>query len=111
MTLDFDKLPRFKHEAIKILSLVSQWAFALKVPEDAVVQQVYTAHAWANSNPKKAPKKNVTRFLDSWMKSAQRWGNLRVSTPSIPRAPEKEPEMSYDEMVAIRKANMAKAHV
>jgi hypothetical protein len=105
MRIDFEKLPRFKTQSMQILSLVPQWAHAYQVPEDAIVAQIYTAHAWADSNPKKAPKKMMTRFLWSWMGQAKRYGNLRVKEVVQPRAPEPEPEMTFEEMQEIRRQN------
>lgn len=106
MRIDFEKLPRFKSSAMKVLQLIPQWAHAHTVSEEAVVSQIYTAHAWCDSNPKRAPKKNVTRFLWSWMGSAKRYGNLRVPEKVAPRPVEAEPDMTFEEMVAIRKQNM-----
>jgi hypothetical protein len=107
LEIDFAKLPRFKHHAMTILSLVPEWAHAHQVPEDAIRSQIYTAHAWCNSNAKKAPKKNVVRFLWSWMASAKRYGNLKTpQAPASPRPPDPEGDMTVEEMRAIRRQNM-----
>jgi hypothetical protein len=109
--LNFEKLPRFKNESVRIWSLIPQWAHAYQVSNEVIISQLYTAHAWIDSNPKRAPKKLVTRFLWSWMGQAKKYGNLRTPDKIKPRVAEPEPEMSYEEMVAIRKANMEKPHV
>jgi hypothetical protein len=106
LELNFEKLPRFKNHAMRIWSLVPQWAHAHQVPEEAIVSQIYIAHAWADSNPKKAPKKNMTRYLDSWMKQAKRYGNLKVAPAKpVPRAPDPEGDMTVEEMREIRRQN------
>src|SRR5689334_16254425 len=108
MEINFEKLPRFRSHAMQILSLVGQWAEAHQVPRDAIVNQIYIAHAWADSNPKKAPKKNMTRYLFNWMAQAKRYGNLRVPEKKVPRVVQPEPEgdMTIEEMRAIREKNM-----
>jgi len=108
MELNFEKLPRFKMHAMQIATLVPQWAEAHQVPHEAIVNQIYIAHAWADSNPKKAPKKNMARYLFNWMLQAKRYGNLKVPQKAQPRAPEvlPEPDMSIQEMIAIRQQNM-----
>lgn len=105
MELNFERLPRFRSHAMQILSLVPQWAEAHGVPRDAIVNQIYIAHVWADSNPKKAPKKNMSRYLDSWMKSAKRYGNLRAPEVKVEKAPEPPPsyDMSVEEMIEIRR--------
>lgn len=108
MVLDFERLPRFKPQAMKIVSLTRQWAYAHGVPEEAVITQIYTAHAWCDSNPKRAPKKDMARFLWSWMGQAKRYGNLVVRAKEAPREPvvENEGDMTVEEMRAIRRRNM-----
>ncbi len=92
---------------MQIWALVPQWAHAYQVAQDAIVGQIYTAHAWCDSNPKKAPKRLFTRFLWAWMGQAKRYGNLKSKpAPQIPRAPEPEPDMTIEEMRAIRERNM-----
>lgn len=108
MDLEFDKLPRFQKDSMKIFGLIPQWAHAHQVPEPAIISQLYIAHAWCDSNPKKAPKKQVTRFLWSWMAQAKRYNNLKTPQKAIPKAPEVLPEadMTIEEMKAIRMQNM-----
>lgn len=107
MDLNFEKLPRFKRESMAIWSLIAQWAYAHQVDEQAIIAQLYTAHAWCDSNPKKAPKKQVTRFLWSWMNAAKRYGNLKTPVKIVPKVVvDPNYEMTIDEMIAIRKQNM-----
>lgn len=95
-------------QSMKIVELIPEWAEAHEVKHDAIVNQIYIAHAWCNSNPKKAPKKNPVRFLWSWMAAAKRYGNLKSPVPATAKQPEVIPpeDMSFEEMVAIRKMNM-----
>ena len=113
MELDFVKMPRFQKHSMKIWQLIPQWAHAHQVPEEAVIHQLYIAHAWADSNPKKAPKKDPVRFLWSWMAQAKRYGNLKAPQRPTIKLPEPEPnyDMTVDEMIAIRQANMRRGHV
>lgn len=107
MDLDFEKLPRFIAHSMKIWQLIPEWARAHEVPEQAIISQLYIAHAWCNSNPKKAPKKNSVRFLHSWMIQAKRYNNLKVAQgPVAPRAPDVEGDMTIEEMQEIRRRNM-----
>ncbi len=111
MDLNFEKLPRFKNDSMKVWSLVPQWAHAHEVSEQAIIAQIYTAHAWCDSNPKRAPKKQVTRFLWSWMGQAKQYGNLKTKPAETPKPKDYEEnrDMTYEEMVAIRQQNMRKS--
>lgn len=111
MGLDFEKLPRFKDQAMMVFQLIPQWAHAHQVSEEAVVSQIYTAHAWCDSNPKKAPKKYPVRFLWSWMAAAKRYGNLKTPEKQTLKVQEALPDedMTVEEMIAIRQANMRRA--
>lgn len=106
MDLNFERLPRFKLHSVQVVALIPQWADAHQVPYQAIVDQIYTAHAWCDSNPKKAPKKSVTRFLWSWMGQAKRYGNLKTKEVTAPRLKEVEGDMTFEEMIEIRKRNM-----
>jgi hypothetical protein len=107
MDLNFEKLPRWKKDSMAVWTLIPQWAHAHQVDEQAIIAQLYTAHAWCDSNPKKAPKKQVTRFLWSWMNAAKRYGNLKTKpTEPAPRPPQPEGDMTFEEMVQIRQRNM-----
>lgn len=104
--LDFDKMPRFKSRASDIFRMIPQWAFAFEVPEPEIIRQLGEAHAWIECNPKKAPKKNVMRFLNSWMHAAKRYGNLRVNRQvPVVRTADPEPDMSVEDLLAIRRKN------
>lgn len=108
MDLDFTKLPRFKNDAMKVWALIPQWAHAYQVPNEAIIQQLYIAHAWCDSNPKKAPKKQIARFLWSWMGQAKRYNNLVVKKREGPKPAQPEPkeDMTFEEMQEIRRRNM-----
>lgn len=106
MDIDFRILPRFREHAYRITQLVAEWAIGYEVHQDAIIRQLGVAHAWISSNPRKAPKKDVVRFLFNWMRKAKEHGNLRVPVASRKREPEPEPEMTYEEMVEIRRRNM-----
>jgi hypothetical protein len=81
---DFSKLPRFRKHAHRVIELVPQWAMAYQVDELAIWRQLPIAHVWCEANPDKAPKKNVIRFLNSWMRQARSFGNLVVVQTSRP---------------------------
>lgn len=107
MELNFEQLPRFKSHAMTIWSLIPEWSVAHQVPHEAIVNQIYISHAWCNSNPLKAPKKNPVRFLWSWMASAKRYGNLKTPEKPVVKAAEKPNyDMTVEEMKAIRMRNM-----
>lgn len=105
--IDFDKLPRFRGGQFTILCLISEWAAAYEVEPAAIERQIPIAHVWCNSNPKRAPRRDPVRFLHNWMRIAKERGNLvaqeidRRYRETIPDA-----DMSFDEMVEIRKKNM-----
>jgi len=105
--LDFEKLPRFKNEASRIVALIPEWANAYEVPSQVIIRQLGFAHGWIGSNPKRAPKHDVVRFLNNWMRKAHEFGNLTVDKPqkaaALPQEP--EPDMTFEEMVAIRRRN------
>lgn len=91
---------------MKVLVLIPQWAHAHQATEDAIREQIYTAHAWCDSNPKKAPKVNVTRFLWSWMGQARRYNTLMKKPVIKLRVEEVESDMTIEEMQAIRRKNL-----
>lgn len=101
----FKNLPRFKICAFQIISLIPEWARAYGVAEEAITRQLAYAHGWITTNPRRAPK-NIPRFLFNWMRKAKEYGNLKVPEPAKLREPESVPDMSYEEMVLIRKCNM-----
>ncbi len=93
--------------ALDIMAMVETWARVYSVSRLAIMRQIPIAYSWAKSNPKKAPKKYVLRFLHSWMRSAQRHGNL-VDKPVDRRYNENpvEQDMTFEEMQEIRRINM-----
>lgn len=75
--MNFDKLPRFKMEALAIVCKIPEWADdVFKVNAEEIERQIHLAHGWADANPKKAPKKNIIRYLYNWLLIAQRKGSL-----------------------------------
>ncbi len=108
MDLDFTKMPRFSKDSMKIWQLIPQWAHAYQVEEQAIINQLYTAHAWCDSNPKKAPKRLITRFLWSWMAQAKRYNNLKSQIKAVLDPPPEDPkeDMTIEEMREIRRKNM-----
>jgi len=93
----------------EIISLVPEWAHAFEVETVAILRQIPIAHAWCNSNPRKAPKKDPVRFLHNWMRIAKKMGTL-VSKEPDRRYKEQAAamDMSVEEMIEIRKRNMAR---
>jgi hypothetical protein len=105
--LDFQKMPDWMPDALEIMALIETWARAYEVPREAILRQIPIAYAWSRSNKRRAPKKQVTRFLHTWMRNAKGWGNLVVAQPDRRyRAEEPEPDMTVEEMREIRRQNM-----
>ena len=105
--MDFNRLPRFKAFQFQIVCQISTWAEVFEAEPKEIERQIGIAHAWADNNPKKAPRKNVMRFLNNWMQIADRKGSMRKSaSPPAPKPPESEPNMTFEEMVSIRQKNM-----
>lgn len=105
--MDFNQLPRFKKHQFEIVSLISEWAAAYEVNPAAIERQIPIAHAWANSNPKRAPKKDPVRFLYNWMRLAKQHGNLIAERRKTVRQEEvqTEPMMTQEEMDEIKRRN------
>ncbi len=103
--LDFNQIPRFKNSQFEIVTLVPEWARAYEVEEAAIERQIYIAHAWINSNKRRAPKRSYTRFLMNWMRKAMEYGNLKVPQVAVPRPPDPEGDMTIEELIEIRKKN------
>lgn len=99
-------MPRFKGCQYQIMSLVDDWAGAFEVPRESIERQIPIAHSWCQSNPRKAPKRNVPRFLFNWMSKAKQYGSLgnhkRVSYKE--EKPEEDEVMTADDFAAMRKA-------
>ena len=104
--LDFSTLPRFKEKSTEIFELIPEWCVAYGVTSDAIIRQIQIAHAWCNANKKKAPRVDVVRFLWNWMQRAKQYGNLESRKPQEKKATEKETDLTYEEMVEIRRRNM-----
>ena len=110
MSLEMESLKRFRDFKYQITALLSEWAQAYEVSESAIERQISIAHAWCNANPKKAPKKDPVRFLHNWMRIAKKMGNLVTKRSSYQESKSNE-DMSFEEMVAIRKSNMEKTEL
>jgi hypothetical protein len=75
--MNFEKLPRFQGESLGIVCKVPEWAdLIFKVGLEEIERQIHLAHGWADANPRKAPKKNMVRYLYNWLLIAQRKGSL-----------------------------------
>lgn len=99
-------MPGFMPEALEIMTSIDDWAKAHQVPREAIIRQIPIAYMWTRSNKKRAPKKNIMRFLDNWFKRAKEHHNLTSQQPVhkyVDNVPEED--MSIDEMIAIRKRN------
>lgn len=104
--MDFNLLPRFKAFQFEIITRVPEWARAYEVDPPEIERQIPIAHAWCQNNRRKAPKKDIMRFLNSWMGIAKRSGSLQ-STKTNSIFKEKPPEdetMSGDDWARMRKA-------
>lgn len=105
--IDFAHLPRFQSRQLQIVSMISIWAQGFQVDLAAIERQIPIAHAWADSNPKRAPKRNMVRFLFNWMTRAQRWGNLVVKQRDLSYKETQAPEdeiMTGDDFRRMREA-------
>lgn len=110
--MDIEKLGRFRNFMMPIIIQIPIWAQAYKVENEEIERQILLAHAWAENNPKRAPKKDMLRYLNNWMSIADVKGSMRrgVSAP-IKRAPEPEPDMTPEEMHEITLRNMPPRHI
>lgn len=104
--LNFDILSRFSNYQFQIVCQIPIWASCYKAEPEEIERQILIAHAWCENNPGKAPRKNVMRFLNNWMSLADRKSTMRRTSKPVIRAPDPEPDMSFEEMVAIREKNM-----
>lgn len=75
--MNFVSLPRFEKHQIKILELIPKWEMLYQCPRSTIENQIITSHVWCDANAERAPKKQVTRFLNSWMSIANRMGHLK----------------------------------
>jgi len=99
-------MPRFFNDRFGITAMVSEWSRAYEVPPAAIERQIPIAHAWCNSNPMKAPKRNPMRFLHNWMRLAKKYGNLTVEARKDPwKDKPVHGDMSVEEMQEIRRRN------
>lgn len=110
--MDFEKLPRFKGFQLDIHCQIPVWADAYRVEQTEIERQIDMAHVWAVNNPKRAPRKDIMRYLNNWMALAEQKGSMRRQDRRSGQDrrvvnPDPEPDMSYEEMVEIRKRNFA----
>jgi hypothetical protein len=103
--LDFRQMPKWMPEALEIQALIDTWARSYEVPREAIIRQIGLAYAWAQSNKKRAPKKQVTRFLNNWMRLAQKHGNLVKEHKNYEEKVVQE-DMTFEEMQEIRRKNL-----
>lgn len=105
-SMDFDKLPRFQGFQVQIICRVSEWADLFEVTPEEIERQINLSHGWIQNNPKKAPKTEIMRYLYNWLLIAQRKNSLLKKPRENYREISIEPDMTYEEMVSIRKQNM-----
>jgi hypothetical protein len=108
MILDFEKMPKFREHAYRILELIPVWALAHGVSEKAIIQQIPTAYAWMLANK---PRKRITHFLNNWMVNAKKFGNLvekkAVVSPTVRFAPTAESELlTWDDIQKAKAENV-----
>lgn len=113
--MDFKPLPRFEKYQLKIMELIPKWEMLYQCPRSVIENQIVTSHVWCDANGDRSPKKQITRFLNSWMSIADRMGHLRgipsqpVGVP-IPRKvfvedrPAEEDVMTADDFKKMREA-------
>jgi hypothetical protein len=95
--LDFNRMPRFKANAFEIFKMIPLWAGAFEVSQESILRQIPIAHAWADSNPSRAPRKNIIRFLFNWLTKAQKYGNLSAVRSSYKEHKPREEEIMTGE--------------
>lgn len=90
-------------------------AWRMSCPNVNIRSQLGWAHAWCVANPKKAPKKDYARFLNTWMQGEQKksQGPIKLPAPTqeaLKRQKEFEEgyqqDMTFAEMQEIRRKNM-----
>lgn len=94
-------------------------AWRQSCPDVNIRSQLGWAHAWCVANPKKAPKKDIPRFLNNWMQSEQKKAGSPIRMPerslsALERQKQFEAshvdDMSPEEMAEIRRKNMEANH-
>lgn len=106
--IDFSHLPRLKPFQFEITCKLSEWARTFEVDEVEIERQILYAAGWIQNNPKKAPKKDMMRFLYNWLLIAKRKGSLIAKRQDITykeKPSEDDEELSLDEMREIRRRN------
>jgi hypothetical protein len=107
--LDFNRLPKFRTFQMQILAMVPEWAMAYDVPEAEILRQIPWAHGWILSNPRKAPKKDMVRFLFNWMRKSHQMGTLRKHRPpeQLHHAIEPDAPLTQEELLAMHKQTIS----
>lgn len=103
--LDFQKMPRFSNQSLRIMDMIPQWSDLYNVARKTIESQIVTAHVWCNANPEKAPKKQIIRFLNTWMARAKEWGTLKDVPKKDVYVEQKPPEdevMGPDDFAKMR---------
>lgn len=103
------ELPLFaKNERLKLrlYFLIIEWQTAY--PNVDIKKQLGWAHAWVSANGRRAPKKDLVRFLNTWMKRESRMTTAHVK-PSAPAAyheskPPEEEIMTAEDFAKMRQA-------
>lgn len=98
-------------------------SWSVSCPSVDIRSQIGWAHAWCVANPKKAPKKDYARFLNTWMVNEQKKATSPIKAPgwhtSLGREPVKrqleyektyKEEMTFEEMQQIRQQNLGDKH-
>jgi hypothetical protein len=104
--MDFEKLPRFKMNALEIVCKVPEWSEIFKVEPQEIERQIGWAHGWCDCNKARAPKRNVMRFIYNWLCIAQRKGSFLKQPRKNFKEADWTPDMTFEEMVEIRRRNM-----
>ena len=104
--LDFSLMTKFKPFQFEIVTRTPEWARTFEVDVSEIERQIGYAYGWIMNNPKKAPKKNIMRYLYNWMLIARRKGSLRKRPVENFKDTTVNEDLSIDEMIAIRKHNM-----
>ena|SRR6266446_6230044 len=101
--MDFDRMPKFKSLAFEIVTRIGDWAWCYEVDCKDIERQVAIAHMWIVNNPKRAPRKDIMRFLNNWMSIASRIGSLSRKTATFKESlPDPQDVMSGNDFARMR---------
>jgi hypothetical protein len=104
--LDWRNMKMWAPESIEIMALLNDWSRAYEVPIEMIERQIPIAYGWCLSNKKKAPKKNIIRFLFNWMRLAKKHGTLDISHKKMYKEdrPPEESIMTGDDFKRMRES-------